>query len=638
MLAARNNLSMCLHPDERLLFAGSLSGQILTIDVDDFVIRHRTQAHAGGIHAIACHPTLPFVAAMSTERAFSIWRINDEDGQLTRVLFQDVRTLPCTNDPEPVPFIQSTSQALAFHPTKRRLLTRTGSGGLLEVEFTDQGDIHIVQSTRVHGREDLVQARYLDDGERILTMANFGDVALSEAGHVLRRWKFGHHNVHWAEHLEGSTYLLASDTRQVIRLDVSAENEPVIGPMITRDDLEHVTLNRRSGRAFLAGFDGDVHEINTRTCASLGVRYKAPFKCRWVKTLERHPDTMILQCRNGGLHKINLASGRRVALIRETPEAIWSAEALPNGDIVMAGEARALYRLKIESIDALSRLPKMSVLRTPIAIDGDGHFKRLGVHPASGEIILGRSDGQVWIGEGGQFRPLCNLAMPVRDLCLHPKQPIAFVCTEGGRVFKIDISRGEVVREFESPIGQPIWVIDYNPQADLLAFAEREGSLYMVRGEDFRPVTQILDIRRPKRLKWRDAETLLWSRSVEIYRHDLSTGQTRLFVRETGNSIEDFIWDPERRYLVVMNYNCLLILCDYETGDFIDVTPDRMDYSKGLVWVPRVSPESYPLDFLSLGRSGVANLFRIHDEKILSLGPAAMDGWFPKPGEPRNSA
>ena len=69
MLAARNNLSMCVTSDEKLCFAGSLSGQILTIDIDDFAYRDAVQAHAGGIHAITSHPVLPYVAAMSTERS-----------------------------------------------------------------------------------------------------------------------------------------------------------------------------------------------------------------------------------------------------------------------------------------------------------------------------------------------------------------------------------------------------------------------------------------------------------------------------------------------------------------------------------------------------------------------------------------
>jgi hypothetical protein len=554
---------MCLHPGEKWIFAGSLSGQISTITVDDFLITNAMQAHAGGIHAIACHRILPYVAAMSTERAFSIWRIG-ADGVLTKVAFFNSRTLQCENDDTPIPYIQSTSQALAFHAQQPRILTRTGSGGLLEVEFTDDGAVSIVRCVRLHGSEDLVAVRYLEGSNRILTMANFGEIAVSEEGRVLRTWRFGYHNVHWAEYVEQDTYLLASDTRQVIRLDVAGKHEPIVGPPITRDDLEHVTLNHISGRAFVAGFDGNVYEIDPETCESTGVIYRAPFKCRWVKTLESNPDVMILQCRNGGLHKIDLKSRQRTALIKETPEAIWTAGQLPHSELVMAGEAQAIYRLKVDSVDHMSRIPQFSVRRIPIKVEGDSHFKRLDVEPTTGRVVLGRMDGQIWIGKGEKFRQLCHLEMPVRDLCINSKESVVFACTEGGAVYKVHLDTGEVLHCFYSPVKQPLWAIAYNQTADLLAVAEREGSLYILNGSDFSPVRQVLDIRRPKRLKWSASNTLLWSRSVEMYRYDRDTDQVSLFVRETGNTIEDFIWDEDRRYLVVMNYNSLLILCDYQ--------------------------------------------------------------------------
>jgi WD40 repeat protein len=636
MQAARNNLSMCVSPDERWIFAGSLSGQISTIDIDSFAYRSAVQAHAGGIHAITVHPTLPYVATMSTERAFSIWR-HDDEGRLSMLVYRNVRSLQCSNDTEYIPYIQSTSQAICFHPTRKRLLTRTGSGGLLEVDFDDDGRLDTVQCVRLHGEEDLVAVRYLKDSDRILTMANYGEVAVSDEGRVLDTWRFGYHNVHWAEHLEGDTYLLASDTRQVIRLDLSRKQEPVVGPALTRDDLEHVTLNRRTGRAFIAGFDSNVYEVCPQTCRSLGVVYKAPYKCRWVKTLERSPDTMILQCRNGGLHRIDLAGARRTALLKDTPEAVWSAAELPDGDLVLCGEARAAYRLHLDAVDVQSRAPQVTVRRTPIDVEGDAHFKRLDVQASTGKIVLGRTDGQIWVGADDRYRPLCRVEMPVRDLCVHPTEPWFFACTEGNRVYKIGIDDGKILNVFESPAQEQIWTLAYNPERNLLAFAEREGSVYVIDADSFQIRHLIPDVRRPKRMRWRDANTLLWSRSVELHRFDLDTGRAYVFVRETGNTIEDFIWDEDRRYLVVLNYNCLIILCDYETGEFIDVTPDAMDYSKGLAWVPR-QEDSYPLDFVCFGRNGLANLFRIHDEKILPMGPITRDGWSAAPGVPKNSA
>jgi hypothetical protein len=49
-----------------------------------------------------------------------------------------------------------------------------------------------------------------------------------------------------------------------------------------------------------------------------------------------------------------------------------------------------------------------------------------------------------------------------------------------------------------------------------------------------------------------------------------------------------------------------------------------MDYSKGIAWLDSsVDPRLYPWDFITWGRSGAAHHFRIHDEKIMALGPLA---------------
>lgn len=67
--------------------------------------------------------------------------------------------------------------------------------------------------------------------------------------------ELGGGNIHWAEYVCGSTYLLASDLRFVARIDISREDSVLIGGQFTRDDLEHVTFNQSTHRALVGSFD-----------------------------------------------------------------------------------------------------------------------------------------------------------------------------------------------------------------------------------------------------------------------------------------------------------------------------------------------------------------------------------------------
>src|SRR4029450_11966865 len=121
--------------------------------------------------------------------------------------------------------------------------------------------------------------------------------------------------------------------------------------------------------------------------------------------------------------------------------------------------------------------------------------------------------------------------------------PIAFAGTEDGKVRRLDLDSGSIQQTFTSMRGEPIWAVAYQPEENLLAFAERQGSLYVVDATTFEPVREIRDLRRCKRMKWADRHTLFYGRSTELYKLDLVTGHHTLHVQETGNSIEDFIWD-----------------------------------------------------------------------------------------------
>jgi hypothetical protein len=119
-----------------------------------------------------------------------------------------------------------------------------------------------------------------------------------------------------------------------------------------------------------------------------------------------------------------------------------------------------------------------------------------------------------------------------------------------------------------------------------------------------------------------DADTFLFGSGDEVRRYTLGTGASEPLVTLMRNTVEDFIWDARQQYLLAISYQCTIALCDFLTGEKLDLVRDQMDYSKGLAWLDAsVDRRLYPWDFITWGRSGTAHRFRIHDERIVALGP-----------------
>ncbi|NEQ64809.1 MAG: hypothetical protein F6K21_04755 [Symploca sp. SIO2D2] len=615
--------SFVLDSNQEFIFAGNLSGQILSINSNTFSLASQVQAHPGGIIAISAHLTLPYVAVLGMDRSVSIWQVHNGHRLefVSRLITRDLT--PC-NDPYEFAPILSVSQALAFHDTERRLLTRSGNAGLLELSF-ESDELDVVKCVRVHGNYDIVTTRFVNYGDKVLSGSNTGQVALSYHGEVENKWQFGRETIHWFEHLEDDIYLLASDTRCVIRLDISGNHEPVVGPLFTRDDLEHVHYNKISGRAFASSFDRNIYEFDPYTCKPLKVVFSAPFKCRWIKTLEQDPDTMFVQCRNGGLYKVSLNTGQTIGVIKETPPALWTAAQTAHDEIILAGEGNDAIRLKAKGATSYGWTPILKTYVEKIPGKPMAYTKRLVVQETTGTVLFGRTDGILAWMRNSQTGIVCDLNSPVRDLALSKTYSEVFVATEDGRLRKIHIESGQILVEIRSINNQPIWSLAYNDTRSLIAFAEREGWVTIANADKLTTVLEDRDARRAKRMKWLDADRLLVVRSDELYRIDLNTGEKTLLVKQLGNTIEDFIWDTEKRYLVLINYQRNIILCDLETGNILNIAPDQMDYSKGMIWLSDSFDVGYGYDFLTFGRDGRLHLFRIHDEKVLSLGSVSID-------------
>lgn len=623
MLNARRYECFCVDPQERLMFAGNISGQISVIDIDRFEIVREVQAHSGVLRALAVHPTLPYLAGMGTDHCITIWKRGD-DGGLDPVCTASYRNIPCLNDEAAFPAITSHSVALGFHDTQRRLVTRTGNGGVVEMAFDERGAVEVRWSVRAHGDWDVQMTRYVAGSDQVLSAGRDGCLVLIERGRELRRWQLGDAVAHWAEHLEGSIYLIASDTCRVARVDLDSSADPVWGERFAHDDMEFLTLNRRSGRAFATSFDRNVYEVDPLTCASKGVVYSPGYKCVWAKTLERDPSVLLVQSRNGSLHKADLDTGSALAVINECPDALWSTVNLPGGDLLAAGEGHMLTRLRMTGVCPTARAPRFDVETIALEMNPDTYTKRMVRQASTGLVAMGRTDGEIWVGMHKAFRRLLNLRSAVRDLAVAPDRPELFAVTEDGRALKIDLKTGEILLTYQSP-GSPfplaLWALAYNPDNELLALAEFGGRVVLVSTRDFSVVGK-LDCERVKRMQWAGADELLYGSSDGVFRYTLGDEAPQVLVTGMQNTVEDFIWDARRQYLVVICYQCTIGLFDFKTGERLDHVRDQMDYSKGIGWLDAsVDTRLYPWDFITWGRSGSLHHFRIHEERIVALGP-----------------
>lgn len=622
MTNARRYECFAVDADERLLYAGNISGQISTVDIDSFAVLREDQAHFGIIHAIAVHPTLPYLASLGNDRVVAIWRIGPR-GELSRLAQCSVRDLVCSNDDGAIDPIFSHSVALGFHDRERRLVTRTGNGGTVELAFDDDGTVTQRWALRLHGDWDVQMTRFVAGGDGVLSAGRDASLVLVEDGIEKRRWRFGDVVAHWAEHLSGTRYLVASDLGLAARVDIASDAAPEMGARFAHDDMEFLTYNRTSGRAFGTSFDRNVYEINPDTLEAIGIAYSPGYKCIWAKSLERAPSILIVQSRNGGLYKADLDTGATLGVLKDVPDALWSAVVLPNGDVLAGGEGDAMIHYEFAAVDPSSRAQRFEPHRLTLPMAADSYTKRVLLDPVTQRIAFARTDGDIWAGTIGDIARIANVGSAVRDICHDQRRDRLLAATEDGRIVAMDWRGQNVATVFQDgarPFARAIWALAYNPARDLIAFAEFGKTLHIVNAGDMSPVTTV-ECQRVKRIRWSSPTTLLLGSSDTIVEFDIDDRAERLIVEQMQNTVEDFIWDRGRRYMLAICYQCTIGLFDHATGQRLDHVRDQLDYSKGIAWLDPVGTDAYPMDFITWGRSGQCHQYRVHNERIVALGP-----------------
>jgi WD40 repeat protein len=611
--------SFCISRDESFIFAGDISGRVLVYSARTLELLGTTLAHAGTIIAMAACPADDWFACLGMDRAISVWRY-DRAGMIALRASALIRNLRPANDPEDVSIFSSNAQTLDVHGHDRKIITRSGNGGIAELEWTENGHVEILYCTRFHANWDTISAKYVPNSNLILTGSGDGGIVLSEGGAAVREWRVASESIHWFEPIKDGQFLVASDARLVANLDIHQADVAVIGPAFARDDLEHISYNKRSTRAFASSFDRNIYEVDPNTCEPIQVVFHAPFKCRWIHSFANSPQILLVQCRDGGLHLVDVDQRASLAAVRTTPKAVWTADTIADGSILFAGEGPWVSKILNLSEDLATAELTFSQVDLEIPGIADTYVKRLVACPREEAWLLGTTSGKVVKVLTDAVAWEVDLGSAIRDLVAHPVREEAIAICEDGSLHKIGTSDGTCLTSEASFSGTPKWSTAVSPNGEHFATFERYGNATIRKWQNLEILIEDCFSGRAKRAKWSNDNTILHSYGGQIYQWDMQRNFHESFLQHVGNTVEDFIWDINQNYLIAIAYTNMISLYDFQTRQLLAVTYDQMDYSKGLAWIS-LSGSVHPFEFVTFGRSGGAYRYRIHNDNILYLGP-----------------
>lgn len=619
MQAAKKIDSIGLSRDEKFVFTGNLIGQLSVLDLETFEVLHEVFAHPGAIYAVVCHPKMDYLATLGADLSLSLWSYN-KYGELKEMNHFSLKEFSPDEPDKNYEQIYSQTHPLCFHSSELKLATRTGNAGLIEFSFDANGNYTVNYCVRMHRNMDLFTVAYVNDTNKLLTGSGDGEICLSEKGIIEYRWQVYDEPIHWFEPINENEYLVACDSRVIAKINVNQLNKFIIGEPFSRDDLEHVCFNPDLNLAYANGFDWNIYEIDITTCNVTRIIYRAPFKTRWLFYSKLYK-CLIIQVRNGSLLKYDLAKNKVINSIKETPDAIWTSVINTKNEIILAGEGNYLIRLKETEVCKYSLKRKYSEEKIILPIDENSYTKRMVYVKNTDTYLLGRSSGELYLYNQSTSKLLHRFSLPIRDIAVDSTNNFCFVATEDSKVTKINFE-GEILKVFSTKSNKPIWSLAYNETTNVVASFELYGDISLLDGNDL-SLLKICENTsgRCKRAKWMDNNNIAFSFGSELHMYSFDTNSTRMLIEFVGNTIEDFIWDKGENYFITIDYTKTLRLYNYESLEKLYEVIDQMDYSKGILMLPNHDSKSYPLDFITYGRSGTANQFRVHNEALIALGP-----------------
>lgn len=614
--------------NEKYIYAGTLLGEIWTIEVATWKVIDKIKVTYGAINVVAMSPSHPWLGVYGEDNWLCLLKFDDITGALS--LKHTIRTRDIKPKDDPYLPVRSTSQALAFHHNILRLAGHGGTAGMFEIEF-DADQFDILYCKRVSKDYDFVTLSYVKQTDKVLCGAGNGKTILTDNGNVIKSWLPEDINnqktIHWFEPIKENQYLCASDSGRIFRLNLNGKLD--IGPWFARDHMEHVTYDAANNKVYASSFDRTVYEVDLDSLDVVRVAWQAPFKLRWLKALKTKPYHLVVQCRNGGLYLVDTQpeNGKIIDYIKNTPDALWSAS-YHQDKVIIAGEGDYYYEYEPQSSDLFQHQIKFNELKIFFKYKTRGYTKRVASHEREQLLAFGRTDGSVILKSATEER-LINFQEPIRDICFDTQNSYLYVATEAGSVYQYHCIDNRKIKIYHS--AAPIWAIALHPDKPLLAIAHRfsEVIFYDLTAEKvsdayYANITELpgQPAKFIKRIRFADANTLFIGHGGGISKYDLEAQKTSFYCGSLlPNTVEDFYWDKHFRYFVAINYSRDIYLFDYITGELIFEQGDHSDYSKGILFLKdSMIDDSVQTDFIVYGRYAKPRYFRLNNDRIICLG------------------
>ena len=609
----------CLSHDELTAYAGTLDGRILTIDVENFFVKHELHVGAGSLYALDLDGSGQYIAALGLDRRVYLLRIGD-DGfpQLTDMV--STRNLTAWNDLQNAKSTRAYSQAIGFDSNSSRLAFRAASNALVEVENIG-GELVPVHTARLHYDYDFVTLTYLNTGGKVLS-GGAGEIILSSNGLRLRSWKVGRYNVHRLVPINDQEYLAATDDLRIVRINIK-NDQLLFGEQFCRDDMEGLTYSPARGKAYATSYDRNIYEIDPETCDVDRICWCGPFKLQWISVLERSPSIAIVQCLDGGLYKVDIDSRRTIARIKNTPDSFWSAHRSDDGVVYFGGEGGRLS-ICSETDSPAGDGRDFFDLSREIYLENceDTYIKRVAGN--DGIVFAGCLNGKVFRIDGHEYPVLvADVGVPIRDLDVTSRG--LFLCCEDGRIMSCDHD-GQNHTWSEGINGEPIWSIAVNEERDILACGERRNSILFFRASTLEFMHSVPHGSRPKRMNWASRQQLLFVKTREIWSYDIDSESCARVTEPVGNTIEDFVLLRKWDLIFAISYTTRAYLFDSNTGELLDSVADQSDFAKGVISGPPPIEGNLPGRVFTYGRERKLHTYILHNERCLKESTQLLKG------------
>jgi hypothetical protein len=477
----------------KYIIAGDKQGYVYLFNTKSLKCIHKLRATCSIIQSISFHYERLEFLLLSIDFSIIYCRVKDSKIEILNK-FSGLEYI--TNDNYRV--VMSESQAVAISKENALIAFRNPTAALTILDCNNLNNPVLINTIRFDCPGDIVTLHW-HDNQNLLVGFGSGEILLTDTKNIIQQWKHEELNetIHWFEPLPNNQYIIATDSRRIVHLDLNTRKIK-LGPVFAKDDFEHICYDIESKRVFATSFDRNIYEICLKTLSAKSVIYTAPFKLRWLNIIKINGKSfLIAQVRNGSIHKICLETKNLIGSIQGCTQTLWTAIDL-KGKRRIFGENKCFIKTTHDIYETEHALDTLSTIYK------DHYIKRS--FGNNDNIVTGGTNGLIaYYNTANSEKRYYHLHSAIRDLCLTDKGEL-FVITENGELwYSPNPQKHDPSIKFKTS-SEPLWSLAYNNYFQLLSVGERMGRL-LIFDKHFNLIIES-DTRLPKRMKWIDNNKL----------------------------------------------------------------------------------------------------------------------------------